>query len=529
MKELCISDHAGHHSRNASSRASGTCEWILRHQSYRRWLSLPQKASFLWLSGYPGCGKSTLASFLIDELRRGGDGDGEFPGTPVCCYFFFKDDDDQRRSADRAMCTILHQLFTANPQLIRHALAQSQKGERFSENFPALWNILLDASNDPQCGDVLCILDGMDECEEASQVELIESIEKWYTIAAGPRSLKFVVTSRPSRTIEKHFFSFPKIRLKAEVEATRKDIAALVRSRIGEDVAKFRGLDDSARTEIEDKLVRNAQGNFLYVDLVLRLIEDTCARDSAEALRTVLDKPPMNLDAVYEKILSLSPNASDTWRLLHIILAAKSPLTLEELNTAFVIKPSNRIADIRLLPDISQMIRQLCSHFVRIIDSRVYLVHQTAKDFLCHPVATISPAQTQSQWKHSFHPVESHRILTLVCVSLLELEARGEQEKLPYPFPLLDYARRYWSWHAQFANLEDDSQILASITRLGPSSKSWPNTTNTTTTTTKLSERTAILALPVEDKEVLLALEHEKRYQQWYLASLDFGGGGEAA
>ncbi|KAI5851812.1 hypothetical protein BZA05DRAFT_353378 [Tricharina praecox] len=481
MKELYISSHATQHSRY-TPRAPRTCEWLLRHQTFQAWKRQRQSSSLLWLSGYPGSGKSTLAAFLIDELQQTVPGGGDAAET--VCYFFFQDSDSQQRSADRAMCAVLHQLFTANPRLSRHAALQGQdrnRSGRFPREFAALWNVLLDAVNDPLCGDVLCVLDGLDECEEASQTELIEALVKWYTIAtaatAGPGSLKFLLTSRPSRTIERHFFSFPKIRLKAEVESTRKDIAALIRCRM-EGVPEFRGpglgLDDASRTEIEDKLVRNAQGNFLWVDLVLGLIADS-ARESAEALRAIVDKPPATLDAVYERILSSSSNAAATRRLLHIISAAKRPLSLEELHAAFTTtQPSDRAPALspHTSPPHAIQIRQLCSHFILIIDSRVHLIHHTAKDFLCHPVATISPAQTQGVWKHSFHPVESHRILTLVCVSILgsedtenteDTEHENEIEKRP----LMDYAHRYWREHARLANPEDDEMLLGAIKRLG--------------------------------------------------------------
>src|SRR5437016_684496 len=61
----------------------GTCKWILQHQKYKDWFNASQSA-LLWVSGEPGCGKTVLASFLIDELQT------RLPNTTIC-YFFCDD------------------------------------------------------------------------------------------------------------------------------------------------------------------------------------------------------------------------------------------------------------------------------------------------------------------------------------------------------------------------------------------------------------------------------------------------------
>ncbi|OCK72803.1 hypothetical protein K432DRAFT_272316, partial [Lepidopterella palustris CBS 459.81] len=71
----------------------------------------------------------------------------------------------------------------------------------------------------------------------------------------------------------------------------------------------------------------------------------------------------------------------------HIIVAAVRPLTLKEINIALAIKDHYRLHEglnIKLKNEarIVIIIRNLCGLFVMIIDQKVYLIHQTAKEFL---------------------------------------------------------------------------------------------------------------------------------------------------
>ncbi|EED23383.1 conserved hypothetical protein [Talaromyces stipitatus ATCC 10500] len=92
------------------SRVEGTCEWVLNSPEYLRWWNATSN-DLLWISADPGCGKSVLAKSLID---------GVFPASDSnisIMYFFFKDNDEQNNLAT-ALCAVLHQLFSLQPQLL---------------------------------------------------------------------------------------------------------------------------------------------------------------------------------------------------------------------------------------------------------------------------------------------------------------------------------------------------------------------------------------------------------------------------
>jgi hypothetical protein len=88
-------------------KAEGTCLWALRSPEYTRW-SESSCNDLLWVSADPGCGKSVLSRSIIEDYLEDSCSDVKI------CYFFFKDNDEQNR-LDKALCSVLHQLFSQQP------------------------------------------------------------------------------------------------------------------------------------------------------------------------------------------------------------------------------------------------------------------------------------------------------------------------------------------------------------------------------------------------------------------------------
>lgn len=110
---------------------------------------------------------------MVDELGRSEC--QQDVGT--VCYFFFKDDNEDQRSADIAICTLLYQLFTANLLLVKHAMADYQnKPDKFTMECSTLWKIFTAACMDKRYGNLWCILDGLDQCEEKTRDQLTRSL-----------------------------------------------------------------------------------------------------------------------------------------------------------------------------------------------------------------------------------------------------------------------------------------------------------------------------------------------------------------
>ena len=114
----------------------------------------------------PGCGKSVLPSRISES------------GEPaIICYFFFED--HIQSHIHHALCAVLHQLFSQRPSLIRHAMkAKNEDGPELIHIPEKLWEILQNASRDKEAGQVICVLDALDECDESHRKKFDIVVEK---------------------------------------------------------------------------------------------------------------------------------------------------------------------------------------------------------------------------------------------------------------------------------------------------------------------------------------------------------------
>jgi hypothetical protein len=414
------------------------------------------------VSADPGCGKSVLASFLVDELKSL-TSQSELHGT--VCYFFFKDDDEKQNNATFALCAILHQLFTANNALLKYAMSEfKNKDKKITQEFRTLWNIFISAIADPNCGKVICVIESL--------VTLYSTLGK-----DSDGFLKFIVTSRPYPSIERRFGNSPTIRLKAEDETDEisGDISLVVRARVGR-IAGQRSLTPAVQANLEERLIHNADRTFLWVSLILKMIEDS-ARVSKKALEDMISNIPSALDAVYDKILQQSSDHEHARKLLHIVVAAKRPLTLDEINVALSIGPNDRSHDdLDLEPSIDSTVKDLCGLFVRVIESKVFLVHQTAKQFL---VNNPDDGLGQGVWKNSLLPMDSDLTVALICIRYLlftvfeteplvlgdnerTYEVGREVDSYTEKHVFLDYAAKHWTAHVQETEIGKEPEFFNS-------------------------------------------------------------------
>jgi hypothetical protein len=150
----------------------------------------------LWVTTDPGCGKSVLSKALIDEQLLDSD-----PRNATICYFFFKDVSGDQRSATRALSALLHQLFSKSAALIKHAMPYFiENSEKISSIFEVMWNIIEKIASYPESGQIIFLLDALDECQPEHRNDLIRKLKglEYLRIRCGwsKPNLKVLVTSR---------------------------------------------------------------------------------------------------------------------------------------------------------------------------------------------------------------------------------------------------------------------------------------------------------------------------------------------
>ncbi|KAK2678869.1 P-loop containing nucleoside triphosphate hydrolase [Fusarium oxysporum f. sp. vasinfectum] len=505
----------------------GTCTWILQNPQYRDWLR-SEECFLLWVSADPGCGKSVLASYLINN-RMGKEGLSE----DNLCYFFFKSDNYDQRSGSTALQSLLRQLCTKHLEIIP-LVADLLRGQSL-EDLKTLWLTLVAAIQKIQVVDekahqqVFCVLDGVDEGDDARK--LVSLISETFTSSTGIQSmpgdstsnglLKLLVLSRPDNFIKNGFDRQPSstsygntkrtamIRLRGEdqIDSINADISRVVDVTISGLVQD--GLPGDFLDDVKDQLIRRADRTFLWVTLIIQLLAakaDTGAspRDLDEILKS------RDIDTIYSEMLASRSKEPRARKMLGIILAAARPLTISEMSIALAITPDHNPFEVSrrpLRPDgktfmdleydlvrpFETHVKSICGNFVRIIHNKVYLIHETAREFLlelsdsdqndCEPFTSppevedpfdnwycdigepqpleavpTRPSATVGPWQHSFSIPTCEALLLHICTTFLYmLGKKCTSAELQHPSnstkDFLEYASMFW--HQHFGAIQD--------------------------------------------------------------------------
>ncbi|RFU78635.1 ankyrin repeat-containing [Trichoderma arundinaceum] len=454
-------------------RIEGTCMWLLNHESFQWWLQ--QESGPLVVTADPGCGKSVLAKYLIDD---------GLPRSATICYFFFKDND--QNTVRQALCALLHQLFSQRPFLIKHAIPQYQRnGKGLINSTESLWKILQNSTSDPHAGSVIIVLDALDECLESEAADLIENLKRQFRngqLSHG--KLKYLLTSRPYEQVIFKFYdlltAFPNIRIPGEEESgtISQEVSYVITHRVNQLSEKHR-LSPQIKSYLEKRIQKTPQRTYLWVYLVFDYLEREYFKKTEKGIESIIATLPESVNEAYEKILNRSKEHPIVRKALNIILASSRPLTLSEMNTALNVEntiQSFHDLDLEDEDDFKLRLRSWCGLFISIHHGKVYFLHQTAREFLLVGLAPSIP--TELRWQHSISIHDAHTVLAEVCVFYLDLynsiDTNSKVRPPAYIDKLLDYAAKYWGVHFRQARITDDAAIVSSALRIcDPGSQSY--------------------------------------------------------
>ncbi|KAJ0287931.1 hypothetical protein Brms1b_004065 [Colletotrichum noveboracense] len=456
----------------------GTCHWFLNHETFTSWLR-DASSALLWVTANPGCGKTVLSRFLVDILSRQA-------SEATVCYFFFKAGEEGRHHSHQALCAILHQVFKEHAKALNFAMKEysSSDSKNFTQNIEKLWDILCETSDSLPNRQIIVIVDALDECSEVTRNRFIDLLVSTFPQMVGSRKLlgrlKIIVTSRPWPSIETRFRYLSCVRLRGENETSSlsKDIEKMVQAKVSK--LRIEGtITPEACSILETTLAQGADRTFLWASLVLETISKLPSR-KLSAVKSTLEDTPADLDQLYETALLDVEDHVAVTRMLQIILAATRPLTLDEINMAMCISSTHRtVQDLLqdLEPDMEYTVKQLGGFFVRIINSTVHLVHQTARDFLL-----VTTSMKSTAWTHSLKLSDCHSTMTHSTIQYLLLDGWPARQKIPDNGGEVDesdiqllkslpkvaagfykYAARNWAIHTH--RQSDNQEIDASLSK----------------------------------------------------------------
>lgn len=367
--------------------AKDTCQWILGHPLFVSWLEGPEH-SLLWLTGYPGCGKTILSSFLAQQLET--PQESRTPGN--VCIYFCDDKISKQNVANNILIGLIFQLVQRRRSLARHVRKVYQMhGQNIVRSFAALWGVFKDIATDPELGPTIIIIDALDECEADTRRLLLKAIKGFiqgleHPIAGG-QHVKFVLTSRPLEDVERVIDRVSEHRIHIDdcQSGPDGDLQIYIRQRLDE-ISEQHQFGQDSRQSLQELLYSNSGQTFLWVHMVLTALE-SIPEMSIKKMKVFVQQIPSDLQRTYMLLVSSIPNnhLEAASHLLKLILGSSRPLHLDEINIASSISASHRTAkeveeDCQI--SMRRTLNSIVGQLVRISDSKVSLVHQSAKEFI---------------------------------------------------------------------------------------------------------------------------------------------------
>lgn len=304
----------------------------------------------------------------------------------------------------------------------------------------ALSKVFEDVVRDKDLHTTYLFVDAPDECV-TNLDKLLDLIIR--TTAISPR-VKWLVSSRNESHIEQRLKSVSDdARLNLELKQNAEQVTQAVNGYIDHKVSLLDLLeDDSVRNQVRDELQRKANGTFLWVALVMQELEK---HDCFDPL-AVMEAAPAGLEQLYNRILAqIQQNASSAkicQALLCAVTVAYRPLYLVEAGS---------LCTLRGPTEIYRRIIAACGSFLTVRDEQVYLVHQSAKDYLSDKMQNRVLLSL-----NDIHYQLSTRSLKMLSSALKRdvytLEQPGisiEEVTTPIPDPPANvpYSRVYWADH----------------------------------------------------------------------------------
>ncbi|KAJ5410107.1 uncharacterized protein N7487_004466 [Penicillium crustosum] len=458
-------------------RAEGTCQWALQSLEYIRWLDSSCN-DLLWVSADPGCGKSVLARSIIDDYMR------DLSPAVTICYFFFKDNDDQNNLAV-ALCSVLHQLFSQRPHLLHYAMPSwESNGERLRQEVDDLWRIFIAATSSDLSFTTICIFDALDECRKIDRDRLIPKLQLFHCQPSSSEKdtcLKFLVTSRPYDHIQSCFRAItdfsPHLHLKGEEEndQIRKEIDLFVKLEVKK-LALEERLSPDIQQQLEQQLLKMEHRTYLWLHLTIGHIQIEFHRSllsTEEAIKAMqINKlVPESVNDAYTKILSRvssdAHEAETAKKILQIIVAARRPLTTVEMAMALGIanSPQSRTATKAGIDSsvIGEKLRYYCDLFVFINSGKIFLIHQTAREFL---ISESNP--NNKDLVYSWRLSDAERQMAQICSQYLLMGdlVCDDSRLCSNTRDFLSYSAVHWPYHVSQMNLASDPEALDRVHRL---------------------------------------------------------------
>lgn len=423
-------------------RMRGSCEWLVNKRSFQIWREFA-KSQLYWLSAKPATGKTILSGKIIHHLKD---------LNLDVVFYFFDYRSKSKTTISSFLLSIAWQMAHIHPELQNILVDICEKDDQICKaDYRTIWRKLYIEGilRMKSVRNQYWVIDALDECKSGSELVslLLKAMET-------PCPIRIFLTSRDR--FESHGQTLrPNVNVVSEQileDDTKSDILLFLEANMDQ----LPSIDKEAQQNMVAKIITKSKGCFLWVSLILQELRRV--HTSAE-IRQVLDDVPSDMNELYSRILDSMSKASYGKVLAKAILTwtvcSAKPLTTDELYHALQLDMQDSI------DSIERSIVSSCGQLVYIdAQSRVQIVHQTARDFLLR-------AAGGSEF--AIDGKIGHKRLAMTCLQYLNSnEMKGPKHRklsvcniVKQRCPFVSYACNSFVEHIPHVSSTDDDLLFA--------------------------------------------------------------------
>jgi hypothetical protein len=340
----------------------------------------------LWIKGDAGKGKTMLMIGIIEELSLLEEINQQARHAEVLSYFLCQGTDSRLNNATAVLRGMIYHLIMQQPFLILHLRNQydhtRQKLFEGPSAFHALSKIFQQMLRDPRLLIAYLAVDALDECERGLP-ELLDLITR---TLHGPSQVKWIVSSRNRDDIDQ-MLGLDKYHTRLSLELNAEHILHAVDAYIDHKISKLISLrhNNALREQVRDLLRQKSDGTFLWVALVFEELQTSrLQRDVAR----ILERIPKGIAPLYERMIQQIRQLEDGYSslclsLVSVAILVSCPVHVLEMRTLAGLE--GEIAE----PEELERIVNMCGSLLTVRENHVYLIHQSAKDYLTTEASAI--------------------------------------------------------------------------------------------------------------------------------------------
>ena len=370
--------------QNIRAAHKRTCMWLFEQPQYKDWrdgTKITEHHGFLWIKGKPGCGKSTIMKIALARSKK------ERPYEITLSYFFNARAPDLLEKSSLGMYrSLVHQLLTTIPELqkdfTRTFLRKVGGGEVDEWTIVELQNFMLSIMDRIQGQSLSLYIDALDEGEENDVRSMITFLEELGDVSVSNTvSINICLSSR----------HYPHINI-------RNGLSLIMESQQGhdQDIVKYvrnqlSGDNGPKHETLMLDICQKASGVFLWVVLVVPMLNILYDQGHESAMRRRLQDIPTELDGLFAEILGRNAETRDkSVLLLQWVLFSFRPLSPIELYLAVesgTVSPDEMEVEQPSQAKANRYILNYSKGLTELSKSQpptILFIHETIRGFLLH-------------------------------------------------------------------------------------------------------------------------------------------------